>query len=245
MSNRSATSEVKLSLQSTIRNTLDNADTATATIAGTVLTGKLENGVSASQANRGWRTTSESISSGATQDIDLYDFAGFDIGAGAGNDALGLALNLEEIVTIIIKHRSGAGRLEIMPTPLPTHPVAWLPTLTVANGGALKTGGVFMMHQPDTDAFDIQDGVSHILRLKANGGAVLFDLYILGRHDDDESSSSSLSSSPSSQSTTSSQSSRSSSQSSLSTSSSSSETSVSSSSSTSETSTRSWSSATT
>jgi hypothetical protein len=222
MSSRSATSEVKLSFQSTIRNTLDNADTAVATIAGTVLTGKLETGVSADQANRGWRTTSESITSGATLDIDLYDFAAFDIGAGAGNDALGLALALEEIVTIIIKHRSGAGRLEIMPTPLPATPVAWLPTLTVANGGALKAGGVFMMHQPDTDAFDIQDGVSHILRLKANGGAVLFDMYVLGRHDDDESSSSSLSSSSSSQSPSTSQSS-----------------------STSETSTRSWSSATT
>lgn len=190
MGTRSASSEVKLSFQSTIKNTLDNNDAATATIAGTILSGKIEDGISASQANRAWRTTSETILSGATLDIDVYDFAGFDIGAGAGNDAIGQALVLEEVVTLILKHRSGAGQLEIAPT-AHAQKLAWVPSLTVANGGALKAGGVFMMHQPDTDAFDVQDGVSHILRLKANGGDVLFDLYILGRNDDDESSSSS------------------------------------------------------
>lgn len=196
MGTRSASSEIKLSFQSTIRNTLDNSDTATATISGTILSGKLENGVSASQANRAWRTTGEAIASGATLDVDLYDFASFDIGAGNGLDALGQALTLEEIVGIIIKQSSGAGRLEIMPAS-PAGAVAWMPSLTVANGGALKNGGVFMLFQSDTDAFDIQDAVSHLIRLGANGGDVEFDMYILGRHDDDESSSSSSTSSQS------------------------------------------------
>lgn len=231
MGTRSASSELKLTFQSTIKNLLDNNDSATATISGTLLSGKINDGVSASQANRALRATGEAIVSGNTTDIDLYDFAGFDLGAGAGLDALGQTLALEEIVTLIIKQSGGAGRLEIMPTS-PATALAWVPSLTVANGGALKNGGVFMMHQPDTDAFDVQDGVSHVLRLGANGGDVEFDLYILARHDDDESSSSSSSSSNSSSST-------SSSQSSLSTS-----TSLSSfsSSSTSVTSTRSWTS---
>lgn len=206
---RSATSEVKLSFQSTIKNTLDNGDTASATISGALLTGKIEDGVSDGQANRAWRTTGEAIASGATADLDLYDFAGIDIGAGAGNDAIGQAMALEEIVTLLIKQTAGPGRLEIAPS-AHAQALAWVPSLTVANGGALKDGGVFMMHQSATDAFDVQDGVSHILRLGANGGDVEYDLYVLARHDDDESSSSSSESS-----STSSQSSSSSSQSSV------------------------------
>ena len=231
MGTRSATSEIKLSFSSTIKNVLTNNDSASATIAGTVLSGKIENGVSASQANRAWRTTGRALAGAATIDIDLFDFSGIDIGAGAGNDALGQAMALEEIVTLIIKQSAGPGRLEIAPT-AHAQAAAWVPSLTVANGGALKDGGVFMMHQEDTDAFDVQDGVSHILRLGANGGDVEYDVYVLGRHDDDETSSSS---SPSS-------STNSSSESSVSSSSTSTSLSEFSSSSTSVSSTRSWTS---
>lgn len=207
---RTATSEIKLSFQSTIRNTLTNNDTASATVAGTVLTGKIDDGIAADEANRAWRTTSRTISANTNLDIDLYDFAGLDIGAGAGLDALGQELILEEIVTLILKHASGTGRLEIMPS-APAGALAWAPSLTVANGGALKAGGVLMLHQSDTDAFDVADGVSHVLRLRANGAAVTFDLYLLGRNDDEESSSSTSSSSSSSESSSSSTSSLSSS----------------------------------
>jgi len=233
MGTRSATSEVKLSFQSTIKNTLTNGDSASASISGTLLTGKIETGVSANQADRAWRSTARAISSGATEDIDVFDLAGVDIGAGAGNDAVGQAMSLEEIVTIIIKHTGGDGQLEIMPAN-PANALAWMPSLTVANGGALKNGGVLMLHNPNTDAFDVQDGVSNVIRLGANGDDLTYALYLLGRSDDEESSSSSSSQS-------SSQSSSSSSTSSLSTS-----TSLSSGSSSSSTeqsaSTRSWTS---
>jgi len=231
MGTRTASTKVNLTFTSTIINTLENADAAQATVQGTILSGTLANGVSANQGNRAMRTTSNTISSGVSEDIDLYDFASVDFGAGSGKDALGQALTLEEIVTLVIKQSSGAGRLEIMPTN-PTNYVTWVPSLTAANGGALKSGGVLMMHQPATDAFDIQDGASHVLRLAANGGDVSYDLYILGRHDDDESSSSSSESSSSSSSSSLSSLSSSSSSTASSSSSSSSSTSVSSSSST-------------
>jgi len=219
MGTRSAESEIKISFQSTIKNTLDDGDITSASLSATVISGKLNNGVSASQANRAWKTVGESLSSGASIDIDLYDFASFDIGAGNGVDALGQAMAIEEIVTLMIKQSSGStGRLEINVTN-PTGKATWIPSLTVANGAALKNGGIFIMHQPDTDAFDIQDGVSHTVRLTANGGDVEWDMWILARHDDDETSSSTSSSLSSSSS-----SSQSSSSSSLSSSSSSSTT---------------------
>lgn len=231
MGTRSASTKITLSFSSTIQNTLDNGDAASANVQGTILSGTLSTGVSASQGNRALRTTGNAISSGGTVDIDLYDFASLDFGAGTGRDALGQLLTVEEIVSLAIKQSSGAGRLEIMPSN-PANYATWVPSLTVANGGALKNGGVLFMHQPNTDAFDVQDGASHVLRLGANGGDVEYDLYILGRSDDDESSSSSSESSSSSSTSSLSSSSSSSSSTASSLSSSSSSTSVSSSSST-------------
>jgi hypothetical protein len=219
MATRSAESEVKLIFSSTVKNTLDDGQAASVTLGDTIISGKLQSGVEANQVNRVWVDTDRTLTSGNTADIDLYDFAGEDIGAGSGNDGLGLPLAMEEIVTFAIKQTAGSGRLELMPTN-PTNYATWMPSLTVSNGAALKTNGFFLMYQPDTDAFDVVDGSSHVIRVGADGGSITYDVYVLGRHDDDASSSSS--SSTSSSSTQSSSSSSSSSQSSSSTSSSSS-----------------------
>ena len=219
MSTRSAVSEVKLIFSATIKNTLDDGQVAQVVLSDTVVSGKLQDGVEANQATRAWARKDHTLASGATEDIDLYDFAGIDIGAGAGNDGLGLPMALEEIVTFCIRHVSGAGRLELMPTN-PANYATWVPSLTVAAGSALKANGLLLLHQPAASAFDVADGSSHMMRVGANGGDIVYDLYIIGRHDDEASSSSSSSTSQSSSSSTSSSST--STQSTLSTSSSSS-----------------------
>lgn len=202
MGTRAATSEIKLNFSSTISNTLTDNQVASAQVGAAVYSGQITNGVSAGQANRGWENLSYEISSGNSEDWDLYDMGTRDIGAGAGKDALGQSWVAEEIVCIVIKQTGGTGRLEIMPSS-PAGALTWMPALTVANGGALRTNACLCMISTNTDAFDISDGVSHVLRLKANGGNAIFDMYILARHDDDESSSSSVSSSSSSNSSSS------------------------------------------
>jgi len=225
--------KVECTIQGTYRNTLSDGNIAAVSVGTKFLTQVLTSGVEGTQANRAWARTGATITSGATSDIDLYDFAGIDIGGGAGNDGLGQAMALEEIVAIAIHQTAGAGRLEIMPAN-PANHCTWMPSLTVANGGALKSGGVLMMVQTNTDAFDISDGVSHMIRLGANGGNVTYAMYILGRHDDNLSTSSSESSSSQSSSSSSSQSTSSSSQSTSSSASSSSQSTSSSASSSSE-----------
>lgn len=189
--------KVEVTLQAQYKNTLDNGQVTSVNIGGKVYAKTLDNGVESEQANRAWSEADIAISGGGTVDIDLYDFAARDIGAGNGRDGLGLDVSLEEIVAILIEHTSGAGSLEIMPAN-PANYCTWLPSLTVANGGALKSGGAILMSQVDTDAFDIEDGVSHMARFGANGGAVTMRIHILGRHDDNLSSSSSSSQSSSS-----------------------------------------------
>lgn len=217
---RTADTTIKLSFGSTIKNTLADGSVASLKVGQSVLNSRLASGIEAGQSNRAWSETDITISSGATLDIDLYDYAGRDIGAGVGRDALGQVLTVEEIVCLAIKMTAGPGQLEIMPT-APANAVAFIPAglATVANGGALKANGIRMWYQDAVDAFDITDASSNLLRLGANGGAVTFDILVAGRHDDNESSSSSQSTSSQSTSSSSSSSSSSPSISSLTTSS--------------------------
>lgn len=202
MGTRSAESEIKLVFNSTISNLLPDNRTATCQINEQVKTGKILNGVSANQANRAWENKAIEISSGNTLDIDLYDFGGQDIGAGSGNDGLGQAIALEEIVCLVIKQTGGTGRVEIMPTE-PSNSLTWIPGgyATVSNGGALRVGGIRMWLETDESALDVIDATSHVLRLGANGGDVVVDVWVLGRHDDNESSSSQSTSTQSNSST--------------------------------------------
>lgn len=200
MATRTATTSLELKIQSTIKNTTDTVNSLVTqhTVGKSFLSGvELATGVSANQANRAWESRSQVIASGNTKDYDLYDLAGEDLGAGAGLDALGQAIVCEEIVAIMIKQTGGSGRLEIMPSN-PSNHLTWLPSLTVANGGALRNGALLFMYSPNTDAFDVVDASSHNIRLKANGNSVTYDIIVVFRHDDDESSSSSSSSKSSS-----------------------------------------------
>ncbi len=191
MGTRAASGELKLTLQATITNTMvDGQPAASATHGGTLISGRRLDGVSENQFSRVWEDISRALASGASEDLDFYDLGSEDIGGGAGRDALGQAIAFEEIVTVVIRQLSGTGRLQINATD-PSNKLAWMPTLTVANGGALRNGATFMMDMPGEDALDVADASSHMVRFGASGGDVVYAIYLIGRHDDNESSSSS------------------------------------------------------
>lgn len=200
MGTRAASGEVRLIVTNNITNTLTDgkANTvSTAALGDTIFSGRLADGVSEEQYSRGWKDE-RTLNSGATEDIDLYDLGAIDVGAGAGLDALGQALTNLEIVYFGVRQTGGTGRLQINPTD-PSNKVAWMPTLTVVNGGALRPpttnsrySGISMFN-PASDAFPITDGASHMVRFGASGGSVTYEIMLLARHDTDESSSSSQS----------------------------------------------------
>lgn len=193
---------ISFKVNGTLKNVLDdgtgpsiNHPSFSFTKSGTALS----NGIGNNQANRAWQSRSRTIAGAGSETLDLYDLAGVDIGAGAGLDGLGQAIVFEEIVQIIFVNENDAGddgALEIEPaavngwTPIGIH--------TVAVGGALYGQGLLVKQQLDGRGFDVEDGVSHEIKLSANGGDVTYSIYILGRHDDEESSSSSSSLSSSS-----------------------------------------------
>ena len=182
--------EVKLS--ASLLNTL--ADAASVSVGHPNLNHRttLTNGIGNNQANRGWQRINRSLVSGGSEVLDLYDMVGVNIGAGAGLDGLGQAVDFEDVVAIVIVNNNAvtaAGQLEIDPdafkgwTPIGTH--------TVATGGALRGQGIMVKANPAESGFDVDDGTSHRLRFTANGGAVTYSVYLLCRSDDEYSSSSS------------------------------------------------------
>lgn len=216
MSTRAATGLVKVDLQATITHTMDDGKPiASAALGESPVSGRLTSGVSTDEFNRAWWDFDRTLTSGSSEDLDLYDLGSLDIGAGAGKDALGQSMTFEEIVVLCIAQTGGTGRLELNATD-PANKLAWTPSLTVANGGALRIGACLCMVNKNTEAFPVTDASSHQIRIGANGGTVIYDIYVLGRHDDDESSSSSSSTSSASVSSSSSSSTSSASTSSLS-----------------------------
>ncbi len=187
---------VRLSATST--NTLDDATTAAVSHPLLNYSPSLESGVSSGQANRVWQSEDRTLSSGAQETIDISDFAAVDIGAGAGNDGVGLTITFEEIVAIAVVNENdigAAGILEVLPAA--SEGFTAIGTHTVANGGALYGQGLLFKSQPAEAGFDVTAN-RHRITFRANGGDVTYSFYLIGRHDDEESSSSSSSSQSSS-----------------------------------------------
>jgi hypothetical protein len=215
MSNRACSTKLRLQFQPTITNTMVDGQQANCQLGGQLLNETLDSGASTDEANRAWEDLDRELASSATFTLDVHDMAGVDIGAGDGNDALGQAMDLEEIVTFIVQMDDASdvtGRLEITPAPLN----GWEPVgeNTVARGNALRAGGMLLRHQPHESAYDVADGASNRVLFTAVGGLCRFSIYIVGRNDDEVSSSSSSSSSSTSSGSSSSTSSNSSSSSS-------------------------------
>ena len=196
MSNRRvAAATFSLPLQATIVNTFSSGKSASASLDGDLIPNGISDGVQTNEITRAFHEATISIDADTNLDIDLADLAARDIGAGSGLDAVGQDIIMEEIVCLVIKNVSGAGVLEINPT-LPASPWLVIPQYAAraAVGGGIKTGGCRVWFEPDQQALDTA-GAGAEVRLRANGGAVVAELYVFGRHDDDDSSSSSESSS--------------------------------------------------
>jgi len=184
--------KLNVKLSATLRNLLDDAVYASVNHPGLNYSPTLDDGIGDNQANRSWQSLSRALNWNASETLDLYDLGAVDIGAGAGRDGLGQPIAFEDVVAIAIVNDNAVdetGQLEIIPavangwTPIGEH--------TVANGGALRGQGILLKAQIAEDGFDVEDGVSHQITLTAREGNVEYSIYLLTRHDDEESTSSS------------------------------------------------------
>ena len=202
MGTRTATGKLQIQATAEIKNTLSNGKVASASVGNTAFISQaLTSGVQNKQINRAWEADFD-IPINTNIELNLFTFGGKDIGAGTALDGLGQSMDLEEVVLVCIKHNGTDAGLPAGAT-LEIEPAAasgWtaIGSHTVANGGALKAGGVLLKFNPGEAGFDIQGGTAERIKLSAKLGAVNCTVVIFGRNDDDDSSSSSSTSSGSS-----------------------------------------------
>ena len=116
-----ASTKVSVSASATVKNALSKASGRVASVSvGVQKDLSMDNGIDAGQADRAWEY-SGTLLSGTAIYLPLSTLAGFDVGAGAGNDGVGQAWDMLELVTIIITNENAvttSGFLEIEPGPL-------------------------------------------------------------------------------------------------------------------------------
>ena len=140
-------------------------------------------GTTDSKANRIWSDTERTLTSGNSEDIDLYDFGALDIGGGAGKDALGQTLTLAEVTGLhVYVHSTSTGSLLVGGKAAAT---AWNSLFGGSDDDAfllLKPGSTFYIDCPPDPAYAVTDTSNHLLKMAASGGDVTYDITVMGRN---------------------------------------------------------------
>lgn len=136
-----------------------------------------ENGTTSSKANRWIQNTDRALTSGNSEDLDLYDLAGFD----ATTDLVGTTVTFADIVGLVIRNQSSsAGNLAVGGKGDST---AW--TSLLANNSDILTilpGAAIALCVSSDPGYAVVDTTNHILKMAASGGDVTYDIWILGRN---------------------------------------------------------------
>ena len=185
MGTRSAVSTIRGVIDSKIVNALDSNETGSAQLPFALNAAlAFATGTTANKSDRCWSDKGRTLTSGNDVQIDIYDFAGENVGSGAGNDALGQTLTLAEITGILVENAStSVGDLVVGGDQGEINALDWNPLFNGVDGDAvtIKPGGFFLMMCPPDPAFPVADGTSHMLTCGASGGNVTYDIHILGR----------------------------------------------------------------
>ena len=172
MGTRSVTATIRATLAMSVNNLLSDGEKTPTVDLGAALTTALTSGTGAAQCDRGWSEYERDLASGANEALDLFDFAGRDIGAGAGNDALGQAMALAEVVCFVV-YNAGPGSLTVAPDA--TNGWSQIGTEVI------KAGGYKLLFAPTDPAYTVVDASSHRVNFAAASGDCTYDVHIAGR----------------------------------------------------------------
>ena len=139
----------------------------------------MTSGSGAFQAQKWWQSTARTLTSGASETLNLYDFAGIDIGAGAGNDPDGIPLVVADVVGILVVVE--AGSVGVLLIGGDGTSAAWTSLLNgsaTAQIGPIHPGGMFMAADP-ASGFPVVNTTNCNLKMTAIAGAVTYDIYLL------------------------------------------------------------------
>jgi hypothetical protein len=168
----------------TLLDAVDAIDQIAAAYSGTDLDHKpvWATGTGDGQADRVWVEKGLTLASAATFNLDLYDFAGRDIGKGSGLDAAGLAMALAEIAYIgVFVTSTGSGKLRLGGE---GSGAAWNSGFGGSDSAVshdIGEGGSWQLVAWNDGDLAVADSTNHLLKFLGVTADVTFDIIILGR----------------------------------------------------------------
>lgn len=142
----------------------------------------LASGTAADQQDLWMQDTGRAVTSGNTDDIDVFDWAQTNSGPGAGRDLIGNPLSVVEITGILIFNRTtSVGNITVGNN---NTPAAWNSLFNGTDTGAWGPrgpGAIFFSFDPTKPALAVADMTNHLLTIAATGGDITYDIYMAGR----------------------------------------------------------------
>lgn len=137
----------------------------------------LTSGTTVGTADRSCQDATRTLAGSATEDLDLYDLAGFD----SNTDLLRNAVTFAEIVGLLIVNSSASvGNLLVGGKGTTA---AWN-SLFNANDDAeltLLPDSFILLGTKNDPGWAVADSSNHLLTMTASGGAVTYSIYVVGR----------------------------------------------------------------
>lgn len=145
----------------------------------------LTDGTTANKADVVWYDQARALTGTTPEDIDMYDLASLDIGAGAGKGPLGNTYaNVEIVLLLVTNDSTSTGNIYVGGKNAGT---AWNSFLAIAGVaddtaqvGPLKPGGGFAIWNPADPAMAVADTTNHLLTITPTANAT-YNFYLIGR----------------------------------------------------------------
>lgn len=178
--------EAEVSLQIQCAGNIQNTDPQASAIVGeSVSLVQLLTGIGEDQINRAISKRDIELADDSFISIDLFDFAGFDAGAGDGKDALGQSNAWNQVVMILVILKAGSlGALRIGGEGTgAAFNSPWDGNDSARNiiRATENLPGVFLIMNPDAAGYEVTDATNHLLKFHAVGGEVTFSVCLFGR----------------------------------------------------------------
>jgi hypothetical protein len=132
-------------------------------------TNTFTDGTAANKAQRWWISEGRTLGNGSAEDIDLFDLASTDIGAGAGLDSLGQGVSMTGIKAIMVTVAAGSSAGVIVGNKNAT--TAWEAAFNGTDTGAVNVGigGIFLLTDPSASGILVADTTNHLLTITDDG----------------------------------------------------------------------------
>jgi len=141
----------------------------------------LETGTATGQADRVFTSQGRTLTTGVSEDIDLYDLNVLDIGAGAGKDPLGQPWIAREIVYLsVVCSSTSTGTLKVGGKGTAN---TWSAPFNGDDNALVLVvpSGFVQLYGASDPAYAVSNTSNHVLKIEASGGDCTYDIVVVAR----------------------------------------------------------------